>query len=308
MARPWPGRLAAGSLPRCHQGKRCQVPPAAPAHVKARPLIENDVCEVYPPLRQGSTIPTAQFALLAGGNELASAKEQPIHPIRASRLALNGPGRAEQQIPIFIKIWGRYLPCRHQSFTVRRQSLRMSDDYSGADLSRRQMIVAGTTGLLSATAAGPSRAAARGRSEPADGTPEQIHLTWGDDPTSDRGGVVGVGGPGGAAPGAHRPACHRRRGTRLYRRAERHHRVDVPRAGGRAAPRRHLRLRGHRRQRLERRRPVQRARSAPRPRAVPASGSPASATLPRRTPHGPAPTARPPTRWARWRPSSRCST
>ncbi|HTR91964.1 MAG TPA: metallophosphoesterase family protein [Trebonia sp.] len=59
----------------------------------------------------------------------------------------------------------------------------MSDD-SVADLSRRQMIAAGTTGLLSATAAAPARAAARGRSEAADGTPEQIHLTWGDDPTS----------------------------------------------------------------------------------------------------------------------------
>ena len=45
------------------------------------------------------------------------------------------------------------------------------------------MIAAGTTGLIAATAAGPSRAAARGRPEAADGTPEQVHLTWGDDPT-----------------------------------------------------------------------------------------------------------------------------
>ncbi len=44
------------------------------------------------------------------------------------------------------------------------------------------MIAAGT-GLIAATAAGPARAAARGRHETADGTPEQIHLTWGDDPT-----------------------------------------------------------------------------------------------------------------------------
>jgi hypothetical protein len=44
------------------------------------------------------------------------------------------------------------------------------------------MIAAGT-GLIAATAAGPARAAARGRYETADGTPEQIHLTWGDDPT-----------------------------------------------------------------------------------------------------------------------------
>ena len=49
------------------------------------------------------------------------------------------------------------------------------------------MIAAGT-GLIAATAAGPGKAAARGRYETADGTPEQIHLTWGDDPT--RGVVV----------------------------------------------------------------------------------------------------------------------
>jgi hypothetical protein len=41
------------------------------------------------------------------------------------------------------------------------------------------MIAAGT-GLIAATAAGPARGAARGRQEAADGTPEQIHLTWGD--------------------------------------------------------------------------------------------------------------------------------
>jgi hypothetical protein len=57
----------------------------------------------------------------------------------------------------------------------------MSDD-SGSGLSRRQVIAAGTTGLIAATAAEPSRAAARGRQGPGDGTPEQIHLTWGDDP------------------------------------------------------------------------------------------------------------------------------
>ena len=45
------------------------------------------------------------------------------------------------------------------------------------------MIAAGT-GLVAATAAAPARAAARGRQEAADGTPEQIHLTWGDDPTT----------------------------------------------------------------------------------------------------------------------------
>jgi len=56
----------------------------------------------------------------------------------------------------------------------------MSDD-SGSALSRRQVIAAGTTGLITATAV-PSRGAARGRPGPGDGTPEQIHLTWGDDP------------------------------------------------------------------------------------------------------------------------------
>ena len=49
-------------------------------------------------------------------------------------------------------------------------------------MSRRQVIAAGT-GLIAATAAGPSRSAARGRQAAGDGTPEQIHLTWGDDPS-----------------------------------------------------------------------------------------------------------------------------
>ena len=58
------------------------------------------------------------------------------------------------------------------------------------------MIAAGTTGLIAATAAGPARVAARGRLEAADGTPEQIHLTWGDDPT--RTVVVSWASPGQA--------------------------------------------------------------------------------------------------------------
>ena len=60
----------------------------------------------------------------------------------------------------------------------------MPDD-SGSGLSRRQVLAASGTGLLAATTAttaGPARAATRGRSGPGDGTPEQIHLTWGDDP------------------------------------------------------------------------------------------------------------------------------
>jgi 3',5'-cyclic AMP phosphodiesterase CpdA len=44
------------------------------------------------------------------------------------------------------------------------------------------MIAAGTTGLITATTAGPARGGARGRQGAGDGTPEQIHLTWGEDP------------------------------------------------------------------------------------------------------------------------------
>jgi hypothetical protein len=60
----------------------------------------------------------------------------------------------------------------------------MPDD-SGSGLSRRQVLAASGSGLLAATAASPARAASRGRSDrsdPGDGTPEQIHLTWGEDP------------------------------------------------------------------------------------------------------------------------------
>src|ERR1700733_9199974 len=55
-------------------------------------------------------------------------------------------------------------------------------DRSG--VSRRQVLVgaAGTTGLLAA--AGPSAQAATRRPRDGDGTPEQVHLTWGEDPTS----------------------------------------------------------------------------------------------------------------------------
>ena len=63
----------------------------------------------------------------------------------------------------------------------------MPDD-SGSGLSRRQVLAASGTGIIAATAtAVPARAAGtRSRSGapgvPGDGTPEQIHLTWGDDP------------------------------------------------------------------------------------------------------------------------------
>src|SRR5262249_6717657 len=82
------------------------------------------------------------------------------------------------------KIWGCDLPYRHQAFTDGRQSLDMPED-SGPGWSRRQVLAASGSGLLAATTAGPARAGIARRqfqSHPGDGTPEQIHLTWGDDP------------------------------------------------------------------------------------------------------------------------------
>jgi hypothetical protein len=60
----------------------------------------------------------------------------------------------------------------------------MPDD-TGSGLSRRQVLAASGSGLIAATAGAPARAAnARLRSDlQGDGTPEQIHLTWGDDPS-----------------------------------------------------------------------------------------------------------------------------
>ncbi len=68
-----------------------------------------------------------------------------------------------------------------------------------SSLSRRQVLAAGGTGLLAATAT-PARAATarRGaRSAAGDGTPEQVHLTWGDDPATSV--VVSWASPGPAA-------------------------------------------------------------------------------------------------------------
>ena len=66
-------------------------------------------------------------------------------------------------------------------------------------MSRRQVLAgAGGTGLLAATA-GPAKAAAtraRKARAGADGTPEQIHLTWGESPTT--GVVVSWASPGQA--------------------------------------------------------------------------------------------------------------
>jgi hypothetical protein len=64
-----------------------------------------------------------------------------------------------------------------------------NDRSAGSRLSRRQVLVgAGGTGLLAAAATGGTSEAAhastrRSRKAGSDGTPEQIHLTWGEDPT-----------------------------------------------------------------------------------------------------------------------------
>jgi hypothetical protein len=71
----------------------------------------------------------------------------------------------------------------------------MSDD-AEPGLSRRQLLAAGTTGLIATAAVPPVAGASRRRAGAADGTPEQIHLTWGDDPA--RSVVVSWASPGQA--------------------------------------------------------------------------------------------------------------
>jgi hypothetical protein len=71
----------------------------------------------------------------------------------------------------------------------------MSDD-AEPGLSRRQLLAAGTTGLIATAAVPPVAGASRRRTGAADGTPEQIHLTWGDDPA--RSVVVSWASPGRA--------------------------------------------------------------------------------------------------------------
>jgi hypothetical protein len=88
---------------------------------------------------------------------------------------------------MFIKIGGRYLPCRHQAFTGRRQSLPMSADPEPGFPRRRGPAAGSTTGLAAATAGGPASSAggpasAVVRARPGAGTPEQVRLAWGDDP------------------------------------------------------------------------------------------------------------------------------
>src|ERR1700733_9100289 len=71
----------------------------------------------------------------------------------------------------------------------------MSDD-AEPGLSRRQLLAAGTTGLIATAAVPPVAGPNRRRAGAADGTPEQIHLTWGDDPA--RSVVVSWASPGQA--------------------------------------------------------------------------------------------------------------
>src|SRR6266571_5573539 len=94
------------------------------------------------------------------------------------------------------------IPLRHLAFTDRRYVLVMPENTASArssrwPMSRRQVLAgAGGTGLLAATA-GTARAAIRTRRSRPDGTPEQIHLTWGDHPAT--GVVVSWASPGQAA-------------------------------------------------------------------------------------------------------------
>ncbi|HEY7011261.1 MAG TPA: metallophosphoesterase family protein [Streptosporangiaceae bacterium] len=62
----------------------------------------------------------------------------------------------------------------------------MTRDHDVSSITRRQVLAgAGGTGLLAAAAPISARAATRSTAaSAADGTPEQIHLTWGDDPAS----------------------------------------------------------------------------------------------------------------------------
>jgi hypothetical protein len=91
----------------------------------------------------------------------------------------------------------------------------MSDD-AEPGLSRRQLLAAGTTGLLATAAVPPAAGPSGRRAGAADGTPEQIHLTWGDEPA--RSVVVSWTSPGQA----HAPRV--RIGQRIIRAVERGHR------------------------------------------------------------------------------------
>ena len=157
----------------------------------------------------------------------------------------------------------------------------------------------GRPGRLRAPSAQRARAAA-GRA--GDGTPEQVHLTWGRDPATSvvvswatPGQAVAAAGAAGRAAAAGRRVIPARART-LHRRPQRRNRLDLPRRDPRAAPGHQLLLRGHRGQRLGAADAAAGQRAAPPRRAGSRSASPASATWPRRTPTGCSPTARAPTR------------
>ena len=85
------------------------------------------------------------------------------------------------------------IPRRHLAFTrllyLSVMPPKSDDARSRSPVSRRQVLAAGGTGLLAATA-NATRAAARTRKARAaggDGTPEQIHLTWGENPATAKG-------------------------------------------------------------------------------------------------------------------------
>jgi Purple acid Phosphatase, N-terminal domain/Calcineurin-like phosphoesterase len=71
----------------------------------------------------------------------------------------------------------------------------MSED-AARPLPARQLLAVPTTGPIAAAPVTSARAANRGRPPAADGTPEQIHLTWGNDPA--RSVVVSWASPGRA--------------------------------------------------------------------------------------------------------------
>ncbi len=71
----------------------------------------------------------------------------------------------------------------------------MSDD-AGSGLSRRPAAAGVTAGLIAPATAGPARSGGRTRPQAGDGTPEQVHLTWGTDPA--RTVVVSWASPGRA--------------------------------------------------------------------------------------------------------------
>jgi hypothetical protein len=84
------------------------------------------------------------------------------------------------------------IPLRHLTFTLSPYLFVMPATSGNSrpprsSLSRRQVLAAGGTGLLAATA-GHAKALTtrmrRTRAAAGAGTPEQIHLTWGEDPAA----------------------------------------------------------------------------------------------------------------------------